>query len=447
MADYDVMIVGGRPAGSTLAARLGAQGVRVLLLDRAVMPSLPAVSCPIIYQSTMKLLDEIGADEAAYARNTPRLYELYMDAPYVQARVPIEGEGRTYAYAIDRARFDAALWDHARSFPSVTAIDQFHVTDLLIEGGVVRGVVGKHDGAEQRHTADLIVGADGRFSLVARKVNARIADQHTDHPTSLYYAYWRGVAPYPAATGPSTVGYAGDQYGIGYLVMDSADDTTVITVEGQSALLDFAPGKAEEGYLEVVMSHPKIAARLHDAEMVTRVSGMRDVGNFYREAGGAGWALVGDAYFQEDPIDGQGIYNALYGAKRLAQAIMKWRRGDLTWEQAVAWYDEAMRVETYYMYQMAIDRVRTTMYTPPPSWLSPEIVGSVSRWLIEDEQTLAHLGKLMTRQGGPNMLMLTAPPVLAGAMVRGAAKQALGEVRKRLTDALPAPLRGLVPNW
>ena len=45
---YDVIIVGGRPAGSSLAARLGQQGLRTLLVERASCPSLPAASSPII---------------------------------------------------------------------------------------------------------------------------------------------------------------------------------------------------------------------------------------------------------------------------------------------------------------------------------------------------------------------------------------------------------------
>src|SRR3954447_18397958 len=72
-ADFDVIIVGGRPAGATLAARLGQAGQRVLLLERATFPSVPAASCPVIYAGTMALLDEIGADEADYAQGTPRL--------------------------------------------------------------------------------------------------------------------------------------------------------------------------------------------------------------------------------------------------------------------------------------------------------------------------------------------------------------------------------------
>ena len=75
-AHCDVIVVGGRPAGATLAARLGMLGLRVLLLERDSFPSAPAASCPVIYPSTMRLLDEIGADEADYARDTPRLREI-----------------------------------------------------------------------------------------------------------------------------------------------------------------------------------------------------------------------------------------------------------------------------------------------------------------------------------------------------------------------------------
>src|SRR5262245_37073838 len=109
---YDVIVVGGRPAGATLAVRLGQQGLRVLLLERDSFPSAPAASCPVIYPSTMRLLDEIGADEADYARGTPPLHEInteIRDDFRTIIRVP-DLFGRDYAYAIDRARFDQALW-------------------------------------------------------------------------------------------------------------------------------------------------------------------------------------------------------------------------------------------------------------------------------------------------------------------------------------------------
>ena len=106
--DWDIIIVGGRAAGSTLAARLGGYGLRVLLLERASFPSLPAVSSPIIYASTMQMLDEIGADEQEYARNTPRIHRILnvTSTDTATIRIP-HAFGRDYAYGIDRARFES----------------------------------------------------------------------------------------------------------------------------------------------------------------------------------------------------------------------------------------------------------------------------------------------------------------------------------------------------
>src|SRR6476619_5670493 len=120
---YDTIIVGGRPAGATLAARLGQAGLRVLLLERATLPSAPAASCPAIYPATMCMLDEIGADEAAYARGTPRLHRMVSEVRddfRISFQLPALF-GRDYLYAIDRARFDAALWDTAAGCPGVDA--------------------------------------------------------------------------------------------------------------------------------------------------------------------------------------------------------------------------------------------------------------------------------------------------------------------------------------
>ncbi len=186
--DYDVIIVGGRPSGSTLAARLGQRGWRVLLIERARLPALPGASCPIIYSSTMRMLDEIGADEAAYARGTPKIRRMVNAGELLKGEIEIPlVEGRDYAYAIDRARFDFALWENALRFPTVEGRLGYSLIDLLWEGDRVIGIVGQPAGGERETlTARLVIGADGRFSTVARKAKAAERDEHAEYPTSIY---------------------------------------------------------------------------------------------------------------------------------------------------------------------------------------------------------------------------------------------------------------------
>ena len=436
--NYDVIVVGGRVAGAHLAARLGMEGMQVLLLERAELPSLPAVSSPIIYASAMKMLDEIGARESEYAANTPRLFHMATvnRAFSGKLRIPMYA-GRDYAYAIDRARFDYGVWLAAERQPNVTARMNVSVTDLLFdEGGAVCGVVAKpKDGEAVEIRSKVVVGADGRYSLVARKANAQEFDRHDENPTSIYYAYWRNVAPLDE-DGPTAAAYEADGT-FGYLMMDSADGQTVVCIEGRSDVIDPAGGDVEAFYLDKLRANEKLWSRLTNAERVTSIRGMRNIGNLYRQPGGPGWALVGDAFHQKDPLDGQGIYDALFMGKALALAMRRWWQGKLTWEETLAAYEQVVRTHTYPMYQTLQGRVQNSFYSsvtlPIPEWA----VGKLGQWIAEDGSMSRLFGLMLTRQIPPDMINLFAAPVALKAVASGSLREARREVEKRIRSVLP----------
>lgn len=429
--DYEVIIVGGRVAGSHLAARLAKYGFSVLLLERDEFPSLPAVSSPIIFSATMKLLDEIGADEDSYAANTPRLRQMmaFAGGEVISINLP-DYQGRDYAYAIDRARFDASLWDTAMRYERVEGRQNFSVTDLVWKNDRVMGVVGKEKGGkEETFTAKTVIGADGRFGIVGRKVDVSKTDIHDEHPTSIYYAYWRNITQ--VNNEPSAITYEGKNYT--YLTMDSADSETVITIEGRADSLDPQAGQVESFYLNLLNENPQLQARLENAEMVTSVRGMKNIGNSYHQAGGAGWALVGDAYHQKDPADGQGIYNAVITGKALARQMLRWKNGELSWGEALQEYDTVARIKTYAMYKSLQTRIKTSFYSESnlaiPEWAQENL----SRWILDDEEFMNLAGKFITRELPPDYVTLMATPTLIGAVARGFRK----DVEKRIKDRIP----------
>lgn len=384
------------------------------------MPSVPGASMPIIYSSTMKMLDEIGAREDEYAAGTPRIRRMVSHTPDVQAALPIPAaHGRDYTYAIDRGRFDHALWQTAER-AGADARDCTSFLDLVWEGDddarrVIGAVIRTAGSPQETVYADLVVGTDGRFSAVARKAGAETFDVHEENPTTLFYAYWTGVAPYDD-NGPAAVAY-GEGKGIGFLVMDSADGTTAVGIEGRSGLLEAGAGNAETFYLDMLRTIPALWNRLTNAHPVTDVRGMKKIGNLYRTPGGPGWALAGDAYHQKDPLDGQGVYDAVFTAKQLAAAVLGWKRGEMTWPTALAGYESAVRAETYPMYRATLERVRTNLYTELPPWATKLASRTILRWLIEDPLCQEEVGKMMTRQAAPDQIM--SPPILIGAMLRG----------------------------
>lgn len=425
MKRYDVIIVGGRVAGSTLAAHLGQAGVRVLLLERAEFPQEHPASSPLIQPVTMAMLDAIGADEGAYAHGNPKIRRIVLSDGDLELAMPIPDiEGRQYAYSVERGRFDHALWENALRYDTVDGLMGFSVTNLLWDdiGKTVIGVEGKAKGNrdKQHFTAKVVVGADGRFSTVARKVDAQQHDEHEDYPTSIYYAYWRGVQPYDADDS-SVVAYAAPSNAYGFYAMPSADGMTVIGMEGRSDKIDPSGGEVEDFYLARLQENPQLWARLQNAERVTKIHGMRKIGNMFRDPGGLGWALTGDAYHQKDPIDGQGIYDAVFTSRALARALLSWMNGERKWDEALAWYDEIVRAEAEPQYEMTLFRVQQQMYPRMNVQIPRFLWERPVRWLTKDPQYMQVAGLALNRQIDPRQSSDTRFMMLA--MLRGGLRE------------------------
>ncbi|MCE7948414.1 MAG: NAD(P)/FAD-dependent oxidoreductase [Chloroflexi bacterium CFX4] len=433
---FDVIIVGGRPAGATLAARLAQGGLRVLLLDRATFPSLPAVSSPIIYACTMALLDEIGADEAAYAHNTPKIRKLISETrDYYRAIAVIpEDRGRDYAYAIDRARFDNALWEQAAHTDGVTALPGFAVSDLLWDGERVIGVTGRRHGSHalENFHAETVVGADGRWSLVARKVNAPLYNVDDAPTTSLYYAYWRDVQPYDLDE-PLMIAH-GTLDGLGYLTMDSADGTTAVVCEAHTetiARFSQGAGEPEALYTALLQNAPRIWARLQGAERVTTVRGLKHTPNYYRQPFGAGWALVGDAVHHKDPLGGQGIYDAIFSAKAFAEQYLAYKRGTFGYITALSRYKEALEAETLPIY---FNTLAARANLNPPNAFQ-RLLG---RYLMESPEVSEVLARVPARMGSADTLMTTRRILLTVA--KGVAWDARRTLTSEMSPSAVPPL-------
>ena len=204
--------------------------------------------------------------------------------------------------------------------------------------------------------------------------------------------------------------------------MDSADDTASVAVGGRAALFE-GHEKPADRYARLVREQPQVWKRFARAERVTEIRGMRNIGNLYRETGGAGWALVGDALHQKDPLDGQGIYDAVFTAKALAKALGAWKRGEASWEQALERYTAAVRAETYPMYMATMERVRLELYTARPDWAYKTWI----RWVSTDVEYQRRFGLLLARAIDPAHWF--PPSAFVGALARGA----LGDLGRLLT--------------
>jgi 2-polyprenyl-6-methoxyphenol hydroxylase-like FAD-dependent oxidoreductase len=426
-ARYDVVIVGGRPAGSSLAARLGARGHRVLVVDRARFPCVPTVpSSPTVHPGAMKLLDEIGIDERDYADPHARIGAMLIQfADYFSALLTMPKVfGRDCFYGVDRSRFDHLLWKNLDRFPSVERRDGFPVIGVLRDAsGAVTGVVGGPNG-EERIAARCVVGADGRWSRVAREVGAEVVEEDAVHVSTVHYADWRNVAPVRPGV------HAGQLYttgrGADVLLLPMPDGLTSVNTHIRADRVDDRKD-ARSHYLDTLRSMPGVWRRLAGAEQITRIHGIRRIGNGYRRGSGPGWALVGDALHFKDPVDAQGIYDALIEAKLLDEALGAWLSGARTWDEAMAGYAKRVAEETHAMFAATLLRLKRELYEEPPV----PIIQTLIRWTMSDPEYQERFMRFLSRG-------IPAEGALTGGLTARACLRGLGRDLKRRLRLAPA---------
>jgi 2-polyprenyl-6-methoxyphenol hydroxylase-like FAD-dependent oxidoreductase len=433
--NYDVIIVGGRPAGSSLGARLGAAGLNVLIVERATFPSGPAVSAPFLLPHAMALLDEIGADEAQFAESTPQLRRFVLElADYFRVVIPFDAAvgGRNYFYTVDRQRLDTCLWRGLSRWPNVHTLADTKVIDLArdADGGVVGVVVEDAAGQRRELRGRAVIGADGRFSLVARKVDAQTTESRDDVATTIYFDTWHDVARYDDEPDP-IAHIHGSCDGFSFVFMPTSEGRMIVLAQGRADAYAALEGEPDAIYESLLRARPHLWWRLAQARRCHAPAGMKRVGNTFRTAAGPGWALVGDAYHQKDSIDAQGIYDALLGAKLLAEQLVAWSQGHVPWDIAMARYSAAIYAACKPMFDATMGRLQREIYSVPP----PAVAKTMMRWMITHPDYGRRYAALVTRQLAPSAFL--PPRTLLSLAARGAWQR----LRRKLTGSDPTDPR------
>lgn len=310
---YDVIVVGARVAGAATAMLLARQGLRVLVVERVSFPS-DTISSHQLQVPGVVLLHRWGLLGKLAAAGTPAARRVRFDVGgglVMDGRFPA-CEGVDALYSPRRTLLDTVLVEAARE-AGAEVRENFRVTQLIASGGRVTGIRGAARGRpEVAETAGLVIGADGKRSLVASAVGAR---RYRERPVRSFasYSYWAGV--------PVSGGELYQRPGRAVAVFPTNDELTMVYVA--APMTEFAAARADlEGhYLRTLDLCGDLGERVRSGARAERLRTTPDQPNTFRCSHGPGWALAGDAGVVMDSVSAQGMTNALRDASYLSAAV------------------------------------------------------------------------------------------------------------------------------
>ena len=352
---YDAIIVGARVAGASTAMLLARKGYRVLLVDRATFPS-DTMSTHQLQIPGSIMLKRWGLLDKVLATNPGVRYSVHFDTgdavldgeyPIVESINYVQSPRR---YLLDKILIDAAVEAGAE------LREGFITEEVLWDEGRVDGIRGRlTSGGTVIERARIVIGADGKHSLVARSVDA---PKYDENPvlTCGYYSYWEGISQ-----------SSGELYLLGKRaigVWPTNDDKTMIYVAWPVAEFDKFRADVDGNYLATIDLVPALGERVHQGKRAERIVGTADMLNFYRKPYDLGWALVGDAGFVRDPIGAFGISDAFRDAGLLAEAVEAGFSGQRPLEIAMAGYEQTRNRVSKPMYEFTLENARMKGLSP-----------------------------------------------------------------------------------
>jgi FADH2-dependent halogenase len=346
--DYDAIVIGGGPSGSSYTITLTNAGYTVLQLERDKFPRFHIGESLLPY--TADVLEQLGVLGKLGDEGFPIKLGLELsgsDGFLRRVALGEIGDGyRNWTYQVERADFDKILLDSAAEQPGATVFEEAKVTRLVqADDGRVVGVEYTHGGEAKGATARYVIDASGRAGVIARGLGLRTTDSNLRMAAVYKHFGELDESQNPGIEGDTQIGVHPD--GWVWAIPIRKDVISIGTMMPVDLLRESRP---ELLFPEHVKRLPRIAARIEGTTVYRELSGEQNFEYHAHTMAGPGFFIIGDAGCFSDPVFSAGVYLALATGRRAAEETVRCLTGEEPEKDVQERYQAFYKTgyETYY---------------------------------------------------------------------------------------------------
>ena len=390
--ECDVLVIGGGPAGTTVAPLLAEQGYKVVILEKAHHPRFHIGES--LLPANLPLFERMGIAEQVKAIGMVKPGAEFVSPHHEHTQVFNFAEAwdksMPTAYQVKRAEFDEILIRNAeKKGVEVHEGCKAKTVDFLPDNSVaVRAM--HDDGHESEWHARFLVDASGRDTFLSNKF--QIKHRNPKHNSSAVYGHFSHAKRHEgAAEGNITIFWF--EHGWFWFIPMMNDTTSIGMVTWPYYMKTKGDRSLKEFLMDGIAMCPALAMRLKDAELMTEVEATGNFSYVSERCHGANYVMLGDAYAFIDPVFSSGVLLAMNSGVIAADAIDACLKDPAKAPAALKRFDQLMKhgpkefswfiyrvtnpiMRDFFMYPKNIFRVKEALL----SVLAGDIFGKTPIW-------------------------------------------------------------------